>query len=208
MPGHINWFYCIVLPTMYIEWDLSPFSTNHCPSTRLVEMRAHQHGPCWRVMETGHPSTWAVNSGSGNRALNSTHSLTHESLSLDGLMFCDWLYVCVCMMVVHIVSSVSKPSICWFYAKDVDGFGTKPTMSVYNITVCLDGLIGMAAVGGAAAVAIGSIIGLGIALTRKWTVVYKDYVQLVIRCQKPYEWMITLNTTRVCSYVCWHVYVY
>jgi len=27
-----------------------------------------QHGPCWRVMETGHPSTRAVNSGSGNRA--------------------------------------------------------------------------------------------------------------------------------------------
>jgi len=28
-----------------------------------------QHGPCWRVMETGHPSTQAVNSGSGNWAL-------------------------------------------------------------------------------------------------------------------------------------------
>ena len=28
-----------------------------------------QHGPYWRVMEIGHPSTWAVNSGSGNRAL-------------------------------------------------------------------------------------------------------------------------------------------
>jgi len=28
-----------------------------------------QHGPCWRLMETGHPSTRAVNSGSGNRAL-------------------------------------------------------------------------------------------------------------------------------------------
>ena len=27
-----------------------------------------QHGPCWRIMETGHPSTQAVNSGSGNRA--------------------------------------------------------------------------------------------------------------------------------------------
>jgi len=26
-------------------------------------------GPSWRVMETGHPSTRAVNSGSGNRAL-------------------------------------------------------------------------------------------------------------------------------------------
>ena len=33
------------------------------PSTRLVETRASQHGPYWRVMETGHPSTRAVNSG-------------------------------------------------------------------------------------------------------------------------------------------------
>jgi len=39
------------------------------PSTWLVETRARQHGPCWQVMETGHPSTRAVNSGSGNRAL-------------------------------------------------------------------------------------------------------------------------------------------
>ena len=38
------------------------------PSTRLVETRARQHSPSWRVMETGHPSTRAVNSGSGNRA--------------------------------------------------------------------------------------------------------------------------------------------
>ena len=29
--------------------------------TRLVETCARQHGPCWRVMETGHPSTRAVN---------------------------------------------------------------------------------------------------------------------------------------------------
>lgn len=33
--------------------------------------------------------------------------------------------------------------------------------------LCLDGLVGMAVVGGAAAVAIGSIVGLGIALSRK-----------------------------------------
>jgi len=33
------------------------------PSTRLVETPARQHGPCWRVMKTGHPSTRAVNSG-------------------------------------------------------------------------------------------------------------------------------------------------
>ena len=37
-------------------------------STRLVETRTRQHGPCWLVMETGHPSTRAVNSGSGNQA--------------------------------------------------------------------------------------------------------------------------------------------
>ena len=55
------------------QTELSPVSTTR-PSTWLVETRARQHGPCWRVMETGHPSTWAVNwgrqlSGSGNRAL-------------------------------------------------------------------------------------------------------------------------------------------
>jgi len=33
------------------------------PSSRLVETRARQNGPCWRVMETGHPSTRAVNLG-------------------------------------------------------------------------------------------------------------------------------------------------
>jgi len=33
------------------------------PSTRVVETHALQHGPCWRVMETDHPSTRAVNSG-------------------------------------------------------------------------------------------------------------------------------------------------
>ena len=30
------------------------------PSTRLMETRARQHGPCWRVMETGPPSTRAL----------------------------------------------------------------------------------------------------------------------------------------------------
>ena len=35
------------------------------------------------------------------------------------------------------------------------------------VSVCSDGLVGMAVVGGAAAVAIGSIVGLGIALARK-----------------------------------------
>jgi len=32
------------------------------PST-LVEMPARQHGPCWLVMETGHPSTRVVETG-------------------------------------------------------------------------------------------------------------------------------------------------
>jgi len=35
------------------------------------------------------------------------------------------------------------------------------------LAACADGLIGMAVVGGAAAVAIGSIVGLGIALSKK-----------------------------------------
>ena len=49
------------------QHDLKPGF--HYPSwpvnsaTRLVETRARQHGPCWRVMETGHRSTRAVNSG-------------------------------------------------------------------------------------------------------------------------------------------------
>jgi len=45
-------------------------SGNARPSTRPVltpvkkaRVDARQHGPCWRVMETGHPSTRAVNSG-------------------------------------------------------------------------------------------------------------------------------------------------
>ena len=41
----------------YPSWRPTDF---HYPSTRL----------CWWVMETGHPSTPAVNSGSGNQALD------------------------------------------------------------------------------------------------------------------------------------------
>jgi len=41
-----------------------------------------------------------------------------------------------------------------------------PMCSVYAC-LWLDGLIGLAVVGGAAAVAVGSIVGLGIALSRK-----------------------------------------
>ena len=39
------------------------------PRFPLPELTARVNGPSWRVMETGHPSTRAVNSGSGNRAL-------------------------------------------------------------------------------------------------------------------------------------------
>ena len=52
------------------------------PSTRLVETRARQHGPCWRVMETGHPSTRVVNSGRGNRSLQVLH-YTHKRQTLS-----------------------------------------------------------------------------------------------------------------------------
>ena len=58
------------------------------PSTRLVEKWARKHGPCWWVMETGHPSTWAVNSGSGNRALVfscTASGMMFETLTLDTL---------------------------------------------------------------------------------------------------------------------------
>ena len=41
------------------------------------------------------------------------------------------------------------------------------TIMYLYLSVCSDGLVGMAVVGGAAAIAIGSIVGLGIALTRK-----------------------------------------
>jgi len=35
-----------------VDWRVFP----------LAELTGRQHGPCWRVMETGHPSTRAVNS--------------------------------------------------------------------------------------------------------------------------------------------------
>ena len=51
--------------------DLSPVSTTRVDGWPVSIAR--QHGPCWWVMETGHPSTRAVNSGvnsgSGNPAL-------------------------------------------------------------------------------------------------------------------------------------------
>jgi len=68
-----------VFRNMHARWDLHkarfPLAEltgrQHGRSTRklvetsgqLVETRACQHGLCWRVTETGHPSTQAVNSG-------------------------------------------------------------------------------------------------------------------------------------------------
>jgi len=72
---------CLVLTKMhnktftYLPWwaGMHTNSSNdnnsisqHGPSTRLVETRARQHDPCWRAMETGHPSTRPINSASGN----------------------------------------------------------------------------------------------------------------------------------------------
>jgi len=64
------------------------------PSTRLVETRARQHGPCCRVMETGHrhPSTRAVNSSSGNRAL--VYCVYY--LVVDQLLYeKEWSWICI-----------------------------------------------------------------------------------------------------------------
>jgi len=48
----------------YPSWQVTVSITRqHGSSTRLVLT-----GSCWRVMETGHPSTRAVNLGSGNQA--------------------------------------------------------------------------------------------------------------------------------------------
>jgi len=49
----------------YPSWRLTGFHypSTHGPSTRLVEMHARQHGPWWRLMETGHPSTRVVETG-------------------------------------------------------------------------------------------------------------------------------------------------
>jgi len=51
-------------------------------TARLVETRARQHGSCWRVMETGHPSTRAVNSGTGNQALLPSVAAAAENCNL------------------------------------------------------------------------------------------------------------------------------
>ena len=50
--------FCVVDLDPISNYPLSPVST-----TRLVETCARQHGPCWRVMETGHPSTRVVETG-------------------------------------------------------------------------------------------------------------------------------------------------
>jgi len=55
-----------------------------------VWIRPGFHYPSWRVMETGHPSTRAVNSGSGNRALGWSLSVAEtwdQHLLPKGAMF-------------------------------------------------------------------------------------------------------------------------
>ena len=54
----------------------------------LAELTGRQHSPCWRVMETGHPSTWAVNSGSGNRALIDVDEFGTETFVLYWTVKC------------------------------------------------------------------------------------------------------------------------
>ena len=74
-----------------------------------------QHGPCWRVMETGHPSTRAVNSGSGNWALiqdkpvepvpetiGATQTRIYEYIDWQKTEEqYDWVYLCVCITLLH-----------------------------------------------------------------------------------------------------------
>ena len=89
-----QWPVSITLQQGPCWWERVSTSRVDGPSTRLVETRAHQHGPCWRVMETGHPSTRAINLGSGNRALMSrfTHLTARHahvySATLSGKF--DW----------------------------------------------------------------------------------------------------------------------
>jgi len=79
-----------------------------------METRARQHGPCWRVMETGHPSTRAVNSGSGNRALGAPLLLTVIVIMVFYVVneLQDDDYLCNGWQVPSGVSYVSKSSRC------------------------------------------------------------------------------------------------
>ena len=62
-----------------------------------------QHGPCWRVMETGHPSTRAVNSASGNRALvlvlrfTASEWITSNDCSGRGVPFVELVRHSLCL---------------------------------------------------------------------------------------------------------------
>ena len=64
--------------TARVARPVNSASGNARPSTRLMLAN------CWRVMETSHPSTRAVNSGSGNRALVATPSVLPNC---EGLFF-------------------------------------------------------------------------------------------------------------------------
>jgi len=71
----------------------------------------------------------------------------------------------------YLASHCSGDAIWWMFLDLLDWGG-----SVVHCTVCwccccycfiVDGIIGMAIVGGAAAAAVGAIVGLGVALSRK-----------------------------------------
>ena len=92
---HTRQWSCVVNRRLYWRIRLEHASRRHCQQGPLSSVSTtrvdgwlvsitRQHGPCWRVMETSHPSTRAVNSGSGNRALVITFRLKlslHDSLS-------------------------------------------------------------------------------------------------------------------------------
>jgi len=100
----------------------------HYHSTRLVETRARQHAPCWRVMETGHPSTRAVNSGSGNRALLTTFTQPHKLL----FIFQPDSY---CVMLKSICTMWINDGICVFarWRHSTMKFLNKMLMTVFSI---------------------------------------------------------------------------
>ena len=72
-------------------WRVSTSRVDGGPSTRLVETRARQHGPCWWVMETGHPSTRVVETGlhslSQQLVWFAFNNLLHLSQTTASLLF-------------------------------------------------------------------------------------------------------------------------
>ena len=61
---------CMYVIRIDVQWYVQYHASLSPVTTTRVD------GPSWRVMETGHPSTRAVNSGGGNRALVPQHRRT------------------------------------------------------------------------------------------------------------------------------------